>query len=257
MAGKLEKLKIKVMEDGVATTNPDLIYDALINPETYKIKLKIEYTPERPAPGNTAVNQQFVSALPPDLQLDFIFDNTGVIPMPLEGIAGALSGIPVAGAIAGAIAGAEKYDILDDISKFKKILYDIDGDTHAPRTVQLVWGTLLFTGILVSLDFNFKLFKPDGSPIRVIATAAFSGTVEDDLRVALEQKNSPDLTHVREFKNGDTLPLMSYKIYGDPGYYLEVAKANKITNFRDIKPGAKIFFPPVEKSGLSLNKNRK
>lgn len=256
MAGKLEKLKIKAIENGQPTTNPELIYDALVNPESYKVRLRIQYNPEQPPQGTTGQDQQFARALPPDLQLDFIFDSTGVIPQPLEGIAGALSGVPIAGAVASALAGPPKYDILADIAKFKRILYDFDGTTHTPRQIQIVWGALLFNGVMASIDFNFKLFKPSGEPIRVVATTSFSGTIEDDLRVALEQKSSPDLTHIREVKEGDTLPLMSFRIYGDAAYYLEVAKANNLVNFRNIPPGTKIFFPPVEKSKASIKTKR-
>jgi nucleoid-associated protein YgaU len=98
------------------------------------------------------------------------------------------------------------------------------------------------------MDITFKLFKPDGTPLRATARAKFKGFVEDDLRVAMENNSSPDLTHVREVKKGDTLPLMSFRIYGDSKYYLEVAKANRITNFRKLEVGQRIFFPPIEKS---------
>ncbi len=45
---------------------------------------------------------------------------------------------------------------------------------------------------------------------------------------------------VKYFKN-------SYRIYGDSKYYLEVAKANNLTNFRKLTPGQEIFFPPIQK----------
>jgi nucleoid-associated protein YgaU len=64
----------------------------------------------------------------------------------------------------------------------------------------------------------------------------------------MENNSSPDLTHIRMVKDGDTLPLMSFRIYGDSKYYLEVAKANNITNFRKLTVGRKIFFPPIEKT---------
>jgi nucleoid-associated protein YgaU len=85
-------------------------------------------------------------------------------------------------------------------------------------------------------------------PLRATARAKFKGFVEDNLRVAMENNSSPDLTHVREVKKGDTLPLMTFRIYGDSKYYLEVAKANNITNFRKLEVGQRIFFPPIEKS---------
>jgi nucleoid-associated protein YgaU len=48
-------------------------------------------------------------------------------------------------------------------------------------------------------------------------------------------------------KAGDTLPLMCYMIYGDPKYYLAVAAANNLSNFRSLLPGTDIVFPPLEK----------
>jgi hypothetical protein len=40
---------------------------------------------------------------------------------------------------------------------------------------------------------------------------------------------------------------MTDKIYENPNYYIDVAKANGLTSFRKITAGTKIFFPPVEK----------
>jgi nucleoid-associated protein YgaU len=49
-------------------------------------------------------------------------------------------------------------------------------------------------------------------------------------------------------KKGDTLPLMCYRIYGDSRYYLQVAMANRLTNFRNLQVGDELFFPPIEKT---------
>lgn len=244
MPGKLEKMKIKAYDKA----GKELVYFALVNPETYTVRHRVVYDSTVPPAGNPGKELQYNHTPPPDLQFDFLFDSTGIIPKPLEGVAEALSNIPIAGAVAGALSNTKKYNILDEIETFKKIVLNYDGDIHEPRTVELIWGTLYFKGKLTSLQFNYKLFQPDGTPIRIIATAAFSGTIEDDLKKALKKNNSPDLTHIRVVKEGDTLPLMAYKIYGDPAYYLEVARVNKLTNFRNLTPGDEIFFPPVNKS---------
>ena len=65
--------------------------------------------------------------------------------------------------------------------------------------------------------------------------------------MALENPLSPDITHERLFKAHDRLPLMTDKIYENPNYYIDVAKANGLTSFRKIAAGTKLFFPPVEK----------
>jgi hypothetical protein len=244
MPGDLKKLKIKAKD----VSGNELVYSALVNPETYVIRQKVNYNPAPPPPGNPGKNQQYNNTTPPDIQFDFIFDSTGVIPKPLDGLAGALSGIPIAGAIAAAFSDQPKYDILAEIEAFKNIVLTYDGDIHEPRTVQLLWGTLFFEGKLTSLSFNYKLFQPDGTPVRAVATAAFTGTIEDNLREALKKSNSPDLTHIRKVAEGDTLSLMTYKIYGDASYYLEVARINKLVNFRFLTPGTELFFPPINKS---------
>jgi nucleoid-associated protein YgaU len=251
MSGKLEKLTIKAFENDVVTVSPDLTFTALVNPESFTVNHSVRYNAIQ-TPGSAGTNQQYVSTAPPTLQINILFDGTGVLPLPLEGIAGALSGVPGVGAVAGAISGllgdTPKYDIQKEIDKFKKIVYEHIGTNHAPRKVQLTWGMLLFEGVLTSLSLNFKLFSPAGIPLRAVATATFSASIEDVIRVVKQNNSSPDLTHVRVVKRGDRLPLMAYKIYGDSSYYLEVARVNNLTNFRNLNPGDKIFFPPLDKS---------
>jgi nucleoid-associated protein YgaU len=48
-------------------------------------------------------------------------------------------------------------------------------------------------------------------------------------------------------KAGDSLPALCYQIYGDPGYYLEVARFNRLDDFRRLQPGTRVVFPPVRK----------
>ena len=97
------------------------------------------------------------------------------------------------------------------------------------------------------MSINFKLFLPDGTPIRAIVKASFKGSVENSLRVRQENQESSDVTHVRIVKEGDKLPLMAYEIYKDSLYYIKVARYNKLVNFRNLKPGQRILFPPFKK----------
>jgi hypothetical protein len=228
MSGELTKLKIKAYKDekfSQEVANGE--FNTLLNPENYRVRYRIDQN-DTQAQGTSSAAPRFNKALPEDLQLDFIFDRSGVI------------------------KGYEDESgegIIDDIEKFKRVILDYNGDEHKPNYLIISWGALLFKGSLSEMEITFKLFKPDGTPIRASARATFKGFIEDNLRVARENNNSPDLTHVRIVNEGDTLPLMAYKIYGDSKYYLEVARINKLINFRKLTPGQKIFFPPVEKGG--------
>lgn len=224
-SGQLEKLKIVAYSDPEFNNEvDDGEFSTLLNPEKYTFHYKIEQNDDQAA-GTSTVSPRFNKQLPETLELDFVFDRSGVI------------------------SGYESTEdgIIDDIEKFKKVILNYDGENHKPNYLIISCGSLLFKGSLTEMNIEFKIFKPDGTPIRAIAKGKFQGFVEDNLRVAKENNQSPDLTHQRIVKAGDTLPLMSYKIYGDSKYYIDVARINNITNFRKLKIGQKIFFPPLKK----------
>ena len=226
MSGELTKLKIKGFKDERFRQEiADGEFNTLLNPETYQVRYQISQNDQQ-AQGTSAAAPRFNKTLPEDLQLDFIFDRSGVI----KGYEDQLG-----------------EGIIGDVDKFKRIVLDYNGDQHKPNYLIISWGSLLFKGSLKDMDITYKLFKPDGTPIRATIHATFKGFIEDNLRVARENNNSPDLTHIRMVNEGDTLPLMTFRIYGNSKYYLEVAKANKLVNFRKLVPGQQIFFPPIEK----------
>ncbi|NES40235.1 hypothetical protein [Moorena sp. SIO2C4] len=71
--------------------------------------------------------------------------------------------------------------------------------------------------------------------------------IKDSKRIKLEKKSSPDLTHTRTIKAGDKLPVMAQEVYGDSAYYIQLARANNVNNFRKLKTGTTIKLPPIEK----------
>lgn len=228
MSGELQKLKIVAYSDPEFNDKvSDGEFTALVNPENYTFKYKVELEEEQ-APGTSAAALKFNKIAPQELEFDFIFDSTGAIPN-----------------------SSSSDDVVEDVEKLKKVALKYEGDTHKPNYLRISWGTLLFKGCLVELSINFKLFKSDGSPIRAQAKAKFKGFVEDNLRVAQENAQSPDLTHAQTVKEGDTLPYLTYQIYGNSKYYLEVAKANKLLNFRNLEVGQELIFPPIDKSAVN------
>ena len=229
--GELTKMKIyaythvDVQDNHLASIdgNP---YTALINPETYSVEIKYEFEKAQ-GQGSTGGHQQFKVKLPEEMAFEFLFDNTGIAD------------------------GKPKENIADEIENFRKFLMDYDGNSHQPRFFKFVWGTDLFKGRCASLNINYKLFNPDGSPIRAICKVSLKQATDEELRVIQQNDHSPDLTHYRVVQKGDTLPLMCYKIYGNPSYYLQVAAANKLQNFRRLEIGTEIFFPPIDKTKSS------
>lgn len=228
--GKLEKMKIMAythadMDDGHKAAPPFDKFEALINPETYALDYKVEFKTGQ-GHGTTGGQQKFTVKAPEEISFEFLFDSSGLI-------------------------DGQKYDdkgVFEKVHNLKEMLTGVDSSSHEPRHFKLGWGTMLFKGRCTALNISYKLFNPDGTPIRAICKASFKGSIEEGLRIAKDNFQSPDLTHYRVVKLGDTLPLLCYRIYGDSKYYIQVAAANKLTNFRNLKPGDQLFFPPIAKT---------
>ncbi|CAL2090268.1 LysM peptidoglycan-binding domain-containing protein [Tenacibaculum sp. 190524A02b] len=238
--GKLQKLVIRCYKEDTFEKKDEieeLRYTALLNPDKYAQTYKTEYKTEQGS-GNSNSDPKFTRSVPSDLDLEFLFDRTGVI---------AHFGNDKEAKQDEKFYKDHGKGIIEDIEKFKKAVFDYNGDKHKPNYLKIIWGSLNFNCVLTNLSFEYKLFKADGTPLRAIAKAKFIAYIEPKKRVAKENNQSPDLTHYRIVKDGDTLPLMTYKIYGDPKYYLEIAKVNNLSNFRKLQPGQELFFPPIAK----------
>jgi len=220
--GQFEKLKIYAYSDPGCENQVGLPFTVMMNPENYTQEIKMEFENGQ-GQGTSGSQPRFKLKPPEELSFEILFDNTGIIDK------------------------NPRSDIATDIENFRQFLMGYEGDIHQPKFFKFVWGTSLMKGICVLLNIAYKLFNPNGKPIRAVCKVAIRELKEEERRVAEERNSSPDLTHYRSVKQGDTLPLMCYRIYGHSKYYLQVAQVNGLSNFRELLPGDEIFFPPIEK----------
>lgn len=233
--GKIVKLTIQGYSDVTFNKKVGGEFKTLINPEKVLFSRKIEMD-EQQAPNTTTTPQKFKRIAPPELDLSILFDATGVI----MGAESGEFGVPVT-------KSSDYKSIAAQVKEFEDILIKYEGDHHKPNHLWVTWGTINFKGVLSDYSIEYKLFNPDGSPLRGVAKIKLKDAKDEEYRAAKENKKSPDLTHIRQVVEGNTLPRMCDEIYGDSKYYLEVAKINGITNFRKLTPGQRINFPPIEK----------
>lgn len=222
MDGNLAKVTILgfIGSDILPTGIPFSMYTAMFNPEQLATSKTIQYDCSQ-AMGSQGSQLRYSHTPPRVVNLDFLIDGTG--------------------------ATGESREVLADIALFR-LTTGFLGDLHRPSYLMLNWGTFVFNCVLTKMDVKYTLFRPNGTPLRATISASFKEHTPSLLQSLLNNLSSPDLTHERTIKAGDTLPLMTYNIYKDPRYYLEIAKANDLDNFRELPEGEQLKFPPIEDS---------
>ena len=202
----------------------DKKFEVMLNPCECSLDQDIAYN-QTEALGQIGSDQKFCTIKPKTLSFKIVLDGTGAVPYP--------SG------------DTWPYSVKELLEKLDGIVSRYDGEKHEPNVVQVLWGSLIFYGRLTSKTVEYTMYKPSGEPLRASVSLAFASYLSREEEARRANKSSPDLTHGVEFKAGDSLPLLCYRIYRDASYYAKVAKANNIVNFRQIEPGTRIWFPPL------------
>ena len=231
--GELKKMKIIGYTDITFKKKTGQEYEVIVNPENYSISYETIIN-GNDAQGSSLPLLQYNQQSSQILSFKFLFDGTGVLKK------GNMSGVAVPG------LPSKKPDVVKEIDDFKKAVYDFRSDNHQPPFVQLQWGPLLFNCVLTKMDISFKLFRPDGWPLRAEAQCTFRSAIDKNKMEEIKNKKSPDLTHSLVVAEGDTLPLLCYRQYGDSKYYYEVARFNGLTDIKQLTPGIKLLFPPLK-----------
>jgi nucleoid-associated protein YgaU len=220
--GLLVKMTITPFEDTeTVQTGPPAgpAFIAQFNPESFTIENQFEYGPENPAQGDQGGEAKFKGIKARIFSFDFLLDGTG--------------------------ASGEKREVLEQIDLFR-MTTGFQGDTHRPHFLVLTWGTFIATCVIESFSITYKLFRPDGTPLRATLSAKFREHTSPQLNQLIKNLSSPDVIHAHLVKEGEHLSLITHRIYKDPSYYYQVAEANGLDTVRSVQTGATLYFPPVK-----------
>jgi LysM repeat protein len=229
---KLKKLTIKAYKKRTRSIT-DLIgsFEAMFNPTSFSQTYAIEYGKNQ---GLNSTNKQvnYARSKPRELNLKLVLDGTGVHEM-------------------GILKLGPQKTVSERVKEFIDLTFRMNGSIHEPNFLVVEWGGkedggLIFSCRLASVTVAYTSFDRDGSPLRAELDVTLISDQDVKKRMAQENKSSPDLTHSRIVKAGDTLPLLTKEVYGSAKYYLRVAQANNLDNFRNLSPGQELFFPPLE-----------
>jgi hypothetical protein len=223
MSGQKVPFKIfacDVSKDGVITARTKAGFVALINPKGYGHNSTINYSQVK-VMGKAGAEAKFFAIKQDKLTLEeLVLDGTGAVPG---------TTIPVK----------------SQVEALRDTVHNYIGSKHQSPIVRVVWGSLIFYGRVQGMKVDYTLFMPSGEPLRARVKLDFVAYDSAAQLAKEEKRGSPDLTHLVLVKAGDTLPLLCEKIYSDSAYYLEVARINGLTAFRELVPGTSLRFPPL------------
>jgi hypothetical protein len=228
LTGRLEKMLITpFLTEGMTFPLPP--FTPMFNPNTISVTHTNIFDPGEAITVGTS-SQKFLMREPRALTVELYFDGTKSSPSSSKGI-----GI-------NNIFGSQ-VDL--QVQAFLKMAIAIEGGEHRPAFLLFAWGTFIFPAVVESAAVTYSLFDSDGRPIRAKVNITAKEHIDQTKLNQVLRLLSPDLTHSRVIKAGDTLPNLTREIYGDETLYTQVAKANNLKNYRKLTPGDTLIFPPI------------
>lgn len=135
-------------------------------------------------------------------------------------------------------------DVNSDLTLLEK-LTQIDSTLHAPPVVQFDWATFSFTGVVTSVREKLTLFSEDGRVLRARIALSLKSYKAAEVQLRDLKLSSPDRSHVRVLREGETLAHIAYEAYGDPRMWRTIALANIIERPRFVEPGTPLWISAI------------
>lgn len=220
----MEQLKLTAYKDESFSSKEGETLSLPVVVEQLTFDKRITYVKDRQL-GSIGGGAKYQQYEPKRLSLKFTIDTTGVVE--------------------GTRKGDKAYDKVQEI---EKVLYNYKTEAHRPAYVVLCYAQIMFKGQLARMDVNYTLFTVDGIPLRAEVSLEFKGYMCGEEERKKFSKQSPDMSRLITVKEGETLPYLCYRMYGDSQLVRQVARFNNLNGFRDIPAGTELLFPPLKKT---------
>lgn len=219
----MQKLKLTAYTDKKFQAKHGFPLELQIDPEQISFGKNVYYREDKQL-GSIGGNVSFEKYGPTSLSLKFTIDCSGVVE--------------------GTEKGDSTYEKVNDITD---LLYVYNKDGHSPSYVTVAYGLLLFKGRLEKLNTQYLMFTSKGVPLRATLEISFKGYMCGEEERKKFSKQSPDMSRLITVKEGETLPYLCHKMYGDSLLVRQVARFNNLNGFRTIPAGTELLFPPLKK----------
>ena len=215
----MDKAKISKLSQGSALSET---MDVLFNPKELTFSKQNNWNPKKTPKENTP-ELEFTGGGSASLKLQLYFDTYA-------------QGADV----------REKY--LNRIYEWTRVdpkLTEKNSKKGRPPEVRFHWGTLIFDGVITSINQRLTLFLPtNGIPVRAVVDL----TLTESRDGKFFPKQNPTSggaggDRVWVVREGDTLPWIAYSEYNDATEWRAIADAKRLTQVRSLVPGTVLVIP--------------
>lgn len=188
MLGHLQKAEI-------VNTHTRERFKVMYNPEEYSLEEGNTFS-EVPIPGLHTPPIQYVRGNLRSLKMELFFDTF-----------------------------EKKEDVRKYVGKIVSLLKSMP-DTHAPPILLFMMGTFSFRCVLEEAGQSYKMFLPDGTPVRATVSVHFREYESIEIEVERGLFVGPPTVH--NVVEGQTASDLAAQFLGDPRKWREIAKENDI-----------------------------
>ena len=121
------------------------------------------------------------------------------------------------------------------------------GADAVPPFVTFAWGAnVTFKAVITSLTVAYKLFQPNGDPIRADVNMALTEAEQTEVAAQNPTTRAQAGLGVHTVRDGDSLQSIAYRSYGDATQWRVIARANGIDNPLKLRSGALLDVPRLD-----------
>jgi len=197
--------------------------DCIFNPKDFSVT-KANSWEAKAAPGKTAAKPTFGGGQPRELTLQLLFDASLLKPQ-----------------VSVKDVGTKLFDAMNASKN--------EGgpkNKSRPPTLTFEWGGFAFEGVAKSLTIQYQMFRPDGEPIRADVKLALMQWDVDGPKGQNPTTRSSGALGSHVVRDGDSLPSIAYRAYGDPTKWRAIATANGIDDPLRLRSGRALSLPSLD-----------
>lgn len=223
--GKLEVVDKNRHDPGEYPDNDSIEF--VFNPSKLSLSAQGKWDQPAQAGNKKATTPTYTGPEPQSLDFEFILDSWEA---------------------SGPVTRAKDRSVSDDIDTLVSWTRPTKStrDTKKPRPplVRLNWGHEYFVAYVATITTTLTMFDKDGNPVR--ATVKVTLKEAPKLPKGQNPTSGSRVGHQScSVVSGDSLASIAQRHYDDPRYWRGLAAANDIDDPRQLRPGTRLYLPPL------------